>query len=705
MAGTIVASDIASNTITALQISANAITASELAAGSILTEHLTANVIEAAHIKAGSINTTHISASSIGAEQLTVLAKNSINNYSISGAGLQGWSKSGSATANEVGTYLTLNGQNIVTHKVATSSDVIVESDKFEVDHNSIYEFSINIYSNHPDSTGTRYFGMYGYSDTARTENDGYNPVNRSLSVSNSNNLYFWNGDVYAGTNGGWKKLKGYVIGCNVDPKDVPETDNLIVKLSAATKFISMRYLNYYNAGTLVENYFYNPSVIRMGAGRISASQISANIITSEHIATGSITSEHISTGTILVESLAWGNNSFSTKTVNDGESLFSTGFYVEGNASGSYDRTVMTLNTLGHAGIGLHIDSSGAASSTWGAGLRIKSANVPCILAHNSNTHAAVFVSNNSNSAAVRIVNDVTSNRTWGGALSIDGDVIIEGITKWAIAGTAHQRVDPRPDGTPNEARMHWYGVNQAGGTARAKHSFYDGSSYLQWDAHNLGFHTNAYIQANGGLRQDGHIILNGGDTWLRTKNNDGIFFSSHGGGFHMEDTTWVRVYGGKRLYVPNTKVDSIKSEGGIRCTEGRFSGTVWFYYSDQRLKTIQSRIDPLEALDNVNRWTAAFYKGNEVAEKYGFDCDELQIGLMAQEIEKDYPQLTTIAPFDSDENGKSISGQNFKTLQYERTTAVLTAALQGETLRRKALENKVLTMEKTLNKLLQRL
>ncbi|MFU2512491.1 tail fiber domain-containing protein [Pseudoalteromonas sp. ASV78] len=767
------ANHITANVITSAHVAANTLTADEIATDAIETRHLKAFSINAEHINSATFETRHFKSRIIEANHIKVTALNQVNNFSLTGE-MEGWSGySGNLE------LISRDSETVQALGIETSGDMQVTGDYFEVDPDSIYEFSITIHSKHADATGTRYFGLnaQGYDGGSLGLRRFHYSGTRELSSGNDGNPYFWSGECF---NGQWLTITGYVVGANRSVSEVParaegNPAGNIFQMLHGTKKLRMRFLNYYNNGVSVKNWFYSPSVKRVGgglidtpnliAGAVVAEKIAANainaghiqaasidtahlkagMITAEKIAAGAITvdklaansvsavkiaansidatkiaagaitadkiavnainSSHIDTSTINVESLSWGNNSFSTRTVTDGNSLFSTGFYVEGNASGPYDRTVMTLNTLAHAGIGLHIDSSNAVSSDWGAGLRIKSANVPCIVAYNQNAHAAVFSTSNANSAAVRIMNEVGSNRTWGGALSIDGDVIIEGVTKWAIAGTAHQRVDPRPDGSSVEARMHWYGVNQTGGTARARHSFYDGSTYLQWDAYDGGFHTDGYVQANGGLRQDGHIILNGGDTWLRTKNNDGIFFSSHGGGFHMEDSTWVRVYGGRRLYVPNTTAESIKSEGGIRCTEGRFSGTVWFYYSDQRLKTIQSRIDPLEALDNVNRWTAAFYKGNEVAEKYGFDCDELQIGLMAQEIEKDYPQLTTIAPFDSDENGKSISGQNFKTLQYERTTAVLTAALQGETIRRKQLENKVFKMEKMMKEILARL
>ncbi|NYR11264.1 hypothetical protein HC000_01960 [Pseudoalteromonas sp. MIP2626] len=79
-----------------------------------------------------------------------------------------------------------------------------------------------------------------------------------------------------------------------------------------------------------------------------------------------------------------------------------------------------------------------------------------------------------------------------------------------------------------------------------------------------------NGFIRANGGLIQDGHVVLNGTDTWLRSKGSDGWHSTSYGGGIHMTDGTWVRVYGGKGFYVSNTSNSSINTAGGVMGSKG---------------------------------------------------------------------------------------------------------------------------------------
>ena len=55
-----------------------------------------------------------------------------------------------------------------------------------------------------------------------------------------------------------------------------------------------------------------------------------------------------------------------------------------------------------------------------------------------------------------------------------------IKSVQRWYRSGNnAHQRVDARLDGT-DQARMHWYGKNDADSTVNFKHAWYDGGSYI---------------------------------------------------------------------------------------------------------------------------------------------------------------------------------------------------------------------------------
>ena len=119
--------------------------------------------------------------------------------------------------------------------------------------------------------------------------------------------------------------------------------------------------------------------------------------------------------------------------------------------------------------------------------------------------------------------------------------------------------------------------------------------------------------------------------------------------------------------------------------------SGNITAFYSDERLKNITEYVsDVLPILSKINVFK---YNCNDLAASYGYDKNKKEIGLSAQEVQKYYPEVVSIAPFDSeyDEETKNItskSGENYLTLDYERLVPIL---LQGI----KDLNNKVVEME----------
>ncbi|MEC4724258.1 tail fiber domain-containing protein [Shewanella sp. D64] len=74
-----------------------------------------------------------------------------------------------------------------------------------------------------------------------------------------------------------------------------------------------------------------------------------------------------------------------------------------------------------------------------------------------------------------------------------------------------------------------------------------------------------NGMANLHGGLSQDGKVILNGSDTWLRTHGANGWYSATYGGGLYMTDTTYVRTFGGKRFYCDNAAIDALNTAGGV--------------------------------------------------------------------------------------------------------------------------------------------
>jgi hypothetical protein len=112
------------------------------------------------------------------------------------------------------------------------------------------------------------------------------------------------------------------------------------------------------------------------------------------------------------------------------------------------------------------------------------------------------------------------------------------------------------------------------------------------------------------------------------------------------------------------------------------RANDSVISFYSDQRLKENITPIqDPINKLMQLN---GVVYTANDVAEKYGFKDKSEQVGVIAQDLEKVLPHVVKSAPFDTGftETGEeySISGENYKTVQYEKIVPLLIEAIKEQ-------------------------
>jgi hypothetical protein len=112
--------------------------------------------------------------------------------------------------------------------------------------------------------------------------------------------------------------------------------------------------------------------------------------------------------------------------------------------------------------------------------------------------------------------------------------------------------------------------------------------------------------------------------------------------------------------------------------------------YYSDRRLKENIIIIDC--ALDKVKKITGVKYIPNDLAKKFGFEDQKEHIGLLADEVEKILPEAVVLAPFDVDENERSISGENYKTIKYDKVIPLLIQAIKELDIRIFNLDKKIL-------------
>jgi len=123
--------------------------------------------------------------------------------------------------------------------------------------------------------------------------------------------------------------------------------------------------------------------------------------------------------------------------------------------------------------------------------------------------------------------------------------------------------------------------------------------------------------------------------------------------------------------IFASNGYAGTLNVTGNVQATQD-----IVAYYSDKRLKTISGNIT--NALDKVNKLNGVEYNNNTVAHTFGFSDTELKIGLIAQEVKEVVPSVVKLAPFDSSNDGKSISGENYLTVQYDKLVPLLVEAIK---------------------------
>ena len=106
-----------------------------------------------------------------------------------------------------------------------------------------------------------------------------------------------------------------------------------------------------------------------------------------------------------------------------------------------------------------------------------------------------------------------------------------------------------------------------------------------------------------------------------------------------------------------------------------------------------MKDNIKPIEnALDKLKQITGITYTNNDLAHQFGFTNKNEQVGVIAQDVEKVLPQVVKPAPFDTDfDTFSSKSGENYKTVQYEKLIPLLIEAIKEQQKKIEELESKI--------------
>jgi hypothetical protein len=110
----------------------------------------------------------------------------------------------------------------------------------------------------------------------------------------------------------------------------------------------------------------------------------------------------------------------------------------------------------------------------------------------------------------------------------------------------------------------------------------------------------------------------------------------------------------------------------------EIRATNQITSYYSDERLK--EDIVEITDALEKVMALRGVTYKPNSLAESLGYKKQN-EVGVIAQDVEKVLPEAVKPAPFDImlfENTEISKSGENYKTVQYEKLVPLLIEAIK---------------------------
>jgi hypothetical protein len=110
----------------------------------------------------------------------------------------------------------------------------------------------------------------------------------------------------------------------------------------------------------------------------------------------------------------------------------------------------------------------------------------------------------------------------------------------------------------------------------------------------------------------------------------------------------------------------------------EIRATNQITAYYSDERLKENIELIP--NALEKVLSLRGVTYTPNSIAESFGYKKENM-VGVIAQDVEKVLPEAVKPAPFDImlfENTELSRSGENYKTVQYEKIVPLLIEAIK---------------------------
>jgi hypothetical protein len=233
----------------------------------------------------------------------------------------------------------------------------------------------------------------------------------------------------------------------------------------------------------------------------------------------------------------------------------------------------------------------------------------------------SGTFTANQSSNATISISHDDTSSQ---GSVNNSGATVIQDVT---LDGYGH--VTGLGSHTLTLANLGYTGATNANYITN-NNQLTNGAGYTTFTA-NQNLNTSDNVTHNKIYAND----------WFRVNGADGIFWEAYGGGWQMQDTTWIRSYNNK----------SILTTGTMQA--GTFNTT-----SDRNTKTdIEPISDALGKVQQLGGYSFTFK-----------DSGEKSSGVIAQEVQAVLPELV------------QEGGEGHLTVQYGNMVGLLIEAIKEQ-------------------------
>jgi len=297
----------------------------------------------------------------------------------------------------------------------------------------------------------------------------------------------------------------------------------------------------------------------------------------------------------------------------------------------------------------------------------------------------AGVFAHNNALSAwADLYVNTVDGSG--GGTVRLPSSVLVNGSQVWHAGndGSGSGLDADVLDGYDSSSYLNKNGTSYFQLTtwleSTGGHGFYSpnsgaGTHFYPGDLGDYGA-----FRASGSKGGWGGFSIEGTQVFMGRANNDcGIYNDQHNHWMFYASNNGASVM----YWAGNDRVRA-DSYGAFIYGELLCNGNITAYYSDGRLKENYRNIEsPIEKINQLNGYV---FDWNQKAKDLKINPCQWKddVGLIAQEVQKVYPQAVALAPFDittNEDNEKvSKSGEDYLTVQYERLVPLLVEAIKEQ-------------------------